>query len=78
MSNPSAVVDKLRRSFVAGKSLPIDYRKAQLKNLLRLYDEGENEVRTTHLYQIIKCRPWVPQIARQFFSRLRQKLSRFS
>ena len=45
MSNPSAVVDKLRRSFVAGKSLPIDYRKAQLKNLLRLYDEGENEVR---------------------------------
>ena len=44
MSNQQAVVDRLRRSFLSGKSLPLEFRKAQLKNLLRLYDEGEDEV----------------------------------
>ena len=44
MSNQRAVVDRLRRAFAAGKSLPLEFRKAQLKNLLRLYDEGESEV----------------------------------
>ena len=50
MSNQSAIVDKLRQSFVSGKSLPLEFRKAQLKNLLRLYDEGENEVCSYYLY----------------------------
>lgn len=44
MSNQEAVIDRLRRSFLSGKSLPVEYRKAQLRNLLRLYDEGENEL----------------------------------
>lgn len=45
MSNQRAVVDRLRRAFNAGKSLPVEFRKAQLRNLLRLYDEGETEVK---------------------------------
>ncbi len=56
MSNQSAVVDGLRRSFLAGKSLPIKFRKAQLENLLRLYDEGEDEVstfRTIYMIELI-------------------------
>jgi len=39
------ILDRLRRSFLEGKTKPLAYRKAQLQNLLRLHEEGEDEVR---------------------------------
>jgi hypothetical protein len=47
-------IDRLRKSFAEGKTKPLAYRKAQLNNLLRLHEEGEDEVRPNPMSKMVK------------------------
>ncbi|XP_030758702.1 aldehyde dehydrogenase, dimeric NADP-preferring-like [Sitophilus oryzae] len=46
MASPSEIVAVLRNSFKSGKTLSLEYRIKQLKNLHRMYTEKEKEILT--------------------------------
>ena len=46
MASYSSVIENLRGTFKSGITKSVNYRKTQLQNLIKMYEEGEDELVT--------------------------------